>query len=174
MNAEKLKGRAGSGKSPRVSKTKLQPSGNLIQEHSLVVAATVALGECYTCLSHTCTMDYLRQQASIFGDRVAQLHALKSDQYALLPKMHMFQELCSQGIQPSQGWLPREARDLIFKIRSWTVRSDLKNNVFSAVFCLFLRSDLTVQDRILKIRSLASLGLQGGGFWGEPSSDGSS
>ena len=55
---------------------------------------------------------------------------------------------------------PREARDLISKIRSWTVRSDLKNKAFSAVFCLFLRSDLTVQDRILEIRSLASLGIQ--------------
>ena len=32
---------------------------------------------------------------------------------------------------------PREARDLIFKIRSWTVRSDLKNKVFSAVFAYF-------------------------------------
>ena len=29
---------------------------------------------------------------------------------------------------------------------------------FSAIFCLFLRSDLTVQDRIFEIRSLASLG----------------
>ena len=53
---------------------------------------------------------------------------------------------------------PREARDLISKIRSCTVRSDLKNKAFSAMFCLFLRSDLTVQDRILEIRSLASLG----------------
>ena len=53
---------------------------------------------------------------------------------------------------------PREARDLISKIRSCTVRSDLKNKAFSAVFCLFLRSDLAVQDRILEIRSLASLG----------------
>ena len=32
---------------------------------------------------------------------------------------------------------PREARDLIFKIRSCTVRSDLKNKVFSAVFAYF-------------------------------------
>ena len=61
--------------------------------------------------------------------------------------------------------LPREARDLIFKIRSCTVRSDLKNKAFSAVFCLFLRSDLTVQDRILKIRSLASLGGGGMDWW---------
>ena len=74
------------------------------------MAATMALGECYKCLSHTCTKpwEYLRQQASIFGDRVAQLHDLNPDRYALLPKMHMFQELCSQGIQPSQGWLYRE------------------------------------------------------------------
>ena len=55
---------------------------------------------------------------------------------------------------------PREARDLISKIRSCTVRSDLKNKAFSAAFCLFLRSDLTVQDRILEIRSLASLGFE--------------
>ena len=40
--------------------------------------------------------------------------------------------------------LPREARDLIFKIRSCTVRSDLKIKVFSAMFCLFLRSDLAL------------------------------
>ena len=49
---------------------------------------------------------------------------------------------------------------LIFKIRSCAVRSDLKNKVFSADFCFFLRSDLRAQDRILKIRVLASLGLQ--------------
>ena len=63
-----------------------------------------------------------------------------------------------EGAPRNQGALPREARDLISKIRSCTVRSDLKNKAFSAVFCLFLRSDLTVQDRILEIRSLASLG----------------
>ena len=66
----------------------------------------------------------------------------------------------------------RGARDLISKIRSCTVRSDLKNKAFSAVFCLFLRSDLTVQDRTLEIRSLASLGFCrgeatcGAGCWG--------
>ena len=54
---------------------------------------------------------------------------------------------------------PREARDLISKIRSCTVRSDLKNKQKTAENALFLRSDLTVQDRILEIRSLASLGL---------------
>ena len=54
--------------------------------------------------------------------------------------------------------LPREARDLISKIRSCTVRSDLKNKQKTAENALFLRSDLTVQDRILEIRSLASLG----------------
>ena len=53
---------------------------------------------------------------------------------------------------------PREARDLIFKIRSYNARSDLKNKQKTAENTLFLRSDLTVQDRILKIRSLASLG----------------
>ena len=52
----------------------------------------------------------------------------------------------------------REARDLISKMRSCTLRSDLENKAFSAVFCLFLRSDLAMQDRILEIRSLASLG----------------
>ena len=54
------------------------------------------------------------------------------------------------------GALPREARDLISKIRSCTVRSDLKNKQKTAENALFLRSDLTVQDRILEIRSLAS------------------
>ena len=54
---------------------------------------------------------------------------------------------------------PREARDLIFKIRSYSARSDLKNKQKTAENTLFLRSDLTVQDRILKIRSLASLGM---------------
>ena len=48
--------------------------------------------------------------------------------------------------------------DLIFKIRSYSARSDLKNKQKTAENTLFLRSDLTVQDRILKIRSLASLG----------------
>ena len=52
----------------------------------------------------------------------------------------------------------REARDLIFKIRSCTVRSDLKIKTKTAENASFLRSDLTVQDRILKIRSLASSG----------------
>ena len=54
---------------------------------------------------------------------------------------------------------PREARDLISKIRSCTVRSDLKNKQKTAENALFLRSDLTMQDRILEIRSLASLGI---------------
>ena len=54
--------------------------------------------------------------------------------------------------------IPREARDLISKIRSCTVRSDLKNKQKTAENALLLRSDLTVQDRILEIRSLASLG----------------
>ena len=54
--------------------------------------------------------------------------------------------------------IPREARDLISKIRSCTVRSDLKNKQKTAENALFLRSDLTVQDRILEIRSVASLG----------------
>ena len=54
---------------------------------------------------------------------------------------------------------PREARDLIFKIRSYSARSDLKNKQKTTENTLILRSDLTVQDRILKIRSLASLGL---------------
>ena len=55
--------------------------------------------------------------------------------------------------------LPREASTLIFKIRSCAVRSDLENKAFWAEFCLFSRSDLTTQDRILKIRVLASLGV---------------
>ena len=46
---------------------------------------------------------------------------------------------------------PREASTLIFKIRSCTGRTDLKNKAFSADFCLFFRSVLPVQDRILKI-----------------------
>ena len=32
---------------------------------------------------------------------------------------------------------PREVRDLISKIRSCAVRSDLKNKAFSAVFCAY-------------------------------------
>ena len=56
------------------------------------------------------------------------------------------------------GDQPREASDLIFKIRSCAVRSDLKNKQKTAENTLFLRSDLTVQDRILKIRSLVFVG----------------
>ena len=57
--------------------------------------------------------------------------------------------------------LPKEASTLIFKIQSCIVRTDLKNKAFFLLIsCLFLTSDLTVQDRILKIRVLASLG-----FW---------
>ena len=44
---------------------------------------------------------------------------------------------------------PEKRKCLIFKIRSCTARSDLINKAFSADF---------VQDRILKIRVLASLG----------------
>ena len=57
-----------------------------------------------------------------------------------------------------------EKRALLFsKIRSCVARTDLQNMAFSLDFCLFLRSDLTVQDRILKIRVLASLGNAGTG-----------
>ena len=53
---------------------------------------------------------------------------------------------------------PEKRGDLIFKIRSYSARSDLKNKQKTAENTLILRSDLTVQDRILKIGSLASLG----------------
>ena len=54
---------------------------------------------------------------------------------------------------------PREASTLIFKIRSCALRSDLiKLSKKSAENTLFSRSDLTAQDRILKIGVLASLG----------------
>ena len=52
----------------------------------------------------------------------------------------------------------REASTLICKIRSCTGRTDLMKKAFSAYFCLSLRSVLPAQDRILKIRVLASLG----------------
>ena len=54
---------------------------------------------------------------------------------------------------------PREASTLFFKIRSCTLRSDLKNKRKISRTCPILRSDRTVQDRIFKIRVLASLGL---------------
>ena len=79
-------------------------------EHLMVITATMALAECYKCLSSSWVgpEGHLRHQGSIFGDQVSKLHALNADRYALLPKMHMFQELCSQGIRPSQFWLYRE------------------------------------------------------------------
>ena len=54
----------------------------------------------------------------------------------------------------------RRQRRSYLKIRSCTVSSDLKDELAqkTAENALCLRSDLTVQDRILKIRSLASLG----------------
>ena len=81
-----------------------------VEEHKLVMVAVMALGECYKCLSHTFNKgaDYLQKQAAIFGENVASLHRLNPDRYALKPKMHLFQELCSQGIRPSQSWLYRE------------------------------------------------------------------
>ena len=81
-----------------------------LEEHKKVVVGMLALAECYKCLSakSNAPVDYLKTQAAIFGQQVASLHELKPDKYALLPKMHLFQELCSQGIQPSQGWLYRE------------------------------------------------------------------
>ena len=50
------------------------------EEHRNVMAATMALGECYKCLSHTCQQpaDYLKQQAAIFGRHVAILHGMKA------------------------------------------------------------------------------------------------
>ena len=59
--------------------------------------------------------------------------------------------------------LPREASDLIFKIRSCTVRSDLKNKVFSAVFLIFkirsysARSDL--KNKIARFSGYLSIGM---------------
>ena len=81
-----------------------------VEEHRWAITATVALGECYKCLSHTCSRPegYLKGQAAIFGEHVAKLHMLNPERYALLPKMHAFQELCSMGIQPSDNWLYRE------------------------------------------------------------------
>ena len=73
----------------------------------------------------------------------------------------MAKETKNPSLAPSGPTFPREARDLISKIRSCTVRSDLKNKQKTAENALFLRSDLTVQDRILEIRSLASLALSG-------------
>ena len=52
----------------------------------------------------------------------------------------------------------REASTFICKILSYTIRTDLKNKQKSAETALFLSSVLGVQDRILKIRVLASLG----------------
>ena len=69
------------------------------------------------------------------------------------PWGHFFGHSGARGLNQ-----PREAMDLISKIRSCTVRSDLKNKQKTAENALFLRSDLTVQDRILFLRSLASLG----------------
>ena len=80
-----------------------------IEEHRMVIAGMMALNECYKCLSNASfSADHLKNQAAIFGTNVANLHGLNPDRYALKPKMHLFQELCSQGIQPSQGWLYRE------------------------------------------------------------------
>ena len=53
---------------------------------------------------------------------------------------------------------PREASTLIFRIRSCAVRSDLKNKHEISRKCFIFKIRLTVQDRILKIRVLASLG----------------
>ena len=68
------------------------------------------------------------------------------------------------SLQPSQSrdslevyFVPREASTL--KFRSYTLRTDLKDKQKSAENALFLRSVLRVQDRILKIRVLASLGM---------------
>ena len=88
-------------------------------------------------------------------------------------KMILFVAEAHGKLAPMAETLPREARDLISKIRSCTVRSDLKNKPKTAENALFLRSGLTVQDRILEIRSLASLGNllphhpPGEGDWGK-------
>ena len=81
-----------------------------VEEQKMVMVAVMAFGERYGCLSHTFNKgaDYLQKQAAIFGENVASLHRLNSDRYALKPKTHLFQELCSQEIRPSQSWLYRE------------------------------------------------------------------
>ena len=81
-----------------------------LDEHRRVIIAMMALHECYKCLSKDSKHppEYLQQQASVFGTQVASLHNQYPEKYSLLPKMHMFQELCSQGIRPSQTWLYRE------------------------------------------------------------------
>ena len=55
---------------------------------------------------------------------------------------------------------PEKRALLVFKIRSCAGRTDLKNKQKSAENALLLRSDLTMQDRILKIRVLPSLGYE--------------
>ena len=74
-------------------------------------------------------------------------------------------------LSESNVHLPREASDLIFKIRSCTVRTDLKNEAFSADFVLIFkirsytaRSDLENKItrfsgywKILSVRTLADL-----------------
>ena len=79
-------------------------------EHRKVMIGMLALNECYKCLSRTSSHspDYLKEQASVFGIQAASLHAQDPDKYALHPKMHLFQELCSQHIRPSHFWLYRE------------------------------------------------------------------
>ena len=59
---------------------------------------------------------------------------------------------------PQNQNLFREASTLIFEIRSCAARSDLKNRHKISRKCLILRSALAMQDRILTIRVLASLG----------------
>ena len=79
-------------------------------EHQAVMSGMFALDQCYQCLSHSARLppNHLRDQAALFGQRLVYLHQMNPERYHILPKLHMFEELCSLGVRPSNNWLYRE------------------------------------------------------------------
>ena len=72
-------------------------------EHLLVKKAMMHLFECYKSLSSSSglPMSHLKSEASSYGQCLKELHEKFPDKYALKPKLHQFQELCSSGHRPA-------------------------------------------------------------------------
>ena len=85
-------------------------AGTVSEEFLAGKAAMEALNESYKCLSSTSglPLTHLQEQSAKFGLQVSALHKLDPEKYALKPKLHLFLELCSLGVRPSQTWNYRE------------------------------------------------------------------
>ena len=94
--------------------SELTSTWNLEEHGDEAVAAKAAmqcLSKCYSCLSHAPDApgpDVLKHEAIKFKAQVVALHNSKPNAYALPPKMHWFEELASEGHNPSDTWNYRD------------------------------------------------------------------